>query len=1028
MTAYVVRFLRNHLGAALCNLHPLAVSPLLSPPAVSRSCLSRLGFSLSLSSNAVVGPSTLRLSPVTTLARNRRHIAGVPVFTGTSKVYLCIPFCSSLPGPAWMQSRRYAKARGTQPWPSGAVAAGDDDGDDGPSADARRVIVPSAAAAVPILPYRLRSRADDTDPSKWLPLTPAWWRSTVSAACMETARLFDRDPFAAMAHAPELWRCNADGQPASGQLGKVDISRYAIFQLAATQQPRPPELDLLLQRDSDGNPCAFVLFTIPCTATAAAVAAAASASATAHPVKVLMYGAPAAAALPRKFLDFGCEMDVPALVAFLRGNYPKGQLPALPLGLGGPGALFPIVGCTAAANVLWEIVESRFKYFETGVSSGDKPHPFPLVAGGPGSGKTRLLWESLALLQQVAVGEELRCRSGNAVQLRQTLAAGVRIYVSYGRPGLLPAEFAPRTVAGGFAARLLHAHFCPHESLETFTQALAHNVFGVDQTSLFQKLQLREALMAVAHDVERRWEHGGRFANFAERYRVVLVAVDEVTSIASTLLREVLNSMADTMFYSTRAVSGRFIVLQPVLGGDAQSKMLCEAVMGMYVHRPNPLKLPPLRFQDALTILTWPGILPPTLQGLVGDPAFLELVADLVGYTPRLLETLVTDIQIESANLETAAIKTMVDALRGRMQRHVQSAYGDFADLTSVALARVVRRACLSRPDQRFCSKEDYAADEDMALRGLVVRSIAQTYSFFTSSVHIPLMFLQVWGDRWLSDPAFAAVKHLINHAAQAAAVPIAEPAAPAMMGMMDPFAVEVLRMEALRMACAIVRDPPRVPEYDLADWLHGAVGDVSLVRSWRTIAQPDNPVAVFPHRVPFPDGPRFSSVDYESVETASDNLLARRLNTSDKPVAVRDVLMGLVVGEAPFDLFSARVLNDNRKQGLLCIQTKRTSTHEPGHGGAKLTLAQIHAEHEKIAVAMGNERLRRHFGCTRAKLPFVVLLHTTQPLAADVTAAALPPLCFVVGRGQVADYFGPTLGGHIQRAARLSGAWAEVP
>ena len=127
---------------------------------------------------------------------------------------------------------------------------------------------------------------------------------------------------------------------------------------------------------------------------------------------------------------------------------------------------------------------------------------------------------------------------------------------------------------------------------------------------------------------------------------------------------------------------------------------------------------------------------------------------------------------------------------------------------------------------------------------------------------------------------------------------------------------------------------------------------------------------------------------------------------------------MGLNADGAPFDQFSSRIEDERGRQGMLCMQSKHTCML----GGDKLTLAQVKAEYAKISAAMKDAGLRSHFGCAEPHLPFAVLLHTVKPLAPDVTAEALPPRCFVVGRQQFGEYFGSIFGARIEMVARATG------
>jgi hypothetical protein len=398
-----------------------------------------------------------------------------------------------------------------------------------------------------------------------------------------------------------------------------------------------------------------------------------------------------------------------------------------------------------------------------------------------------------------------------------------------------------------------------------------------------------------------------------------------------------------------------------------------------------PMALPPLHIDDVLTILRTPGILPAAQRPLLNDQQFLELVADISGH-PRLLDYLVMRVRAlktpphpgTAANLWTLGRTDLVDL------------YHQVPQLDTATFVEAVRVAILG--DEVVPS--DFA---DVESCGLVLRMEDKAGA---TRLHIPCMFLDLWQLEWLSQPMFASVQQLFRGGVR---LDLAN------VDTCQHFEIEVFRMEALRLACTTGTRRP------LADLLRGAVGDVDSVAHWITAVDVNDPLVVAPYRLP-------SSTEawlYGRLVGSNKHISKGKLNTHHGPVDLRHVLVGLNADGAPFDQWSSRIEDDRGHQGMLCMQSKHTCMLD----GDKLTLAQVQAEYAKISEAMRDADLRAHFGCAEPELPFVVLLHTVKPLAPDVTAANLPPRCFVVGRQQFPEYFGTIFGARMEIVARATGA-----
>ena len=677
------------------------------------------------------------------------------------------------------------------------------------------------------------------------------------------------------------------------------------------------------------------------------------------------------------------DPDIPALVAFLRDRYPV-SAPHLPIGTAGKA--FPLLGRDKAVAMLADHVASRLVKYECGQATDQKLHKVAVAAAGPGTGKTRLLWDSLEQLQR-------HCGGGDATrfpELAQVLASGLRLFVTYGNGSPpLDEELKLETAAGGFAARLLHAHFGPENvEFQTFSLALARDWFGLDQHGLFHQLGLGSALQAIALDVARAPSHG-----FDARYLFMVVALDEFTSIGMNLLQRITEAMKMKMSMPERSADGRIVFIQPILGGTSLTIATTSiSESGMLA---LPLAVPPLEITDVLTILEHPGIIPASRQFLLRDQTFLELLADISGH-PRSLDYLVG--QMLEIDIEENTPQKIGNRLRDKVIDMLKNAYHQVGNLSvdNQRLIPAIKVAILGDS----VIPEVYDVEER---GGLVLRVNDGTGVTARTRLHVPLLFLEVWGVYWRSDPAFASVKHLF---ADGLNLNLAH------TDTWQHFEIEVFRIEALRLACTAGTRRP------LADLLRGALGNVNSIARWKTTVEPGDPTVVLPNRLPFGSSIK---VPYDRVVGAHDSIASSWLNSDvEGPVDVCRILMGLNAVAAAFDQFSARIVDSSGQQGILCMQSKHTCQLE----GEALTLEQIRAEYRKIAEAMTDERLRAHFGCkTAAHVPFVVLLHTVKPLARDVTAAALPPRCFVVGRAQFADYFGSIFGARIEMVARATGA-----
>jgi hypothetical protein len=267
-----------------------------------------------------------------------------------------------------------------------------------------------------------------------------------------------RDPADAKRHAPELWQCDADGNPLTN--GRVAVAPLLLLQWTAATLPRPPELELLLQEHASGMPRAFVLFTLPSVTVTA-------------PVQVSV-------AQPTARVTSAANPDDAARAVFLRSHYPARTEPSSPIQTFGIG--FELRARAEAVAALAAHAHARFTLYTDpatgGAADNQRLHKVAVAAAGPGTGKTRLLWDTLQLLQGYFSRAEAPLSHARAVA--DLVAHGTRLFVTYGNSSSpLNEERMLDTVVGGFAARLLHDHFCADKlRWDGFARFLTKRCFG----------------------------------------------------------------------------------------------------------------------------------------------------------------------------------------------------------------------------------------------------------------------------------------------------------------------------------------------------------------------------------------------------------------------------------------------------------------------------------------------------------------------------------------------------------------------
>jgi hypothetical protein len=815
------------------------------------------------------------------------------------------------------------------------------------------------------LPFRTRKSSDEKDPASWTPLEFLPWRSNMTVMRADTAKLKQSDANLAAQHPPLLWHCDTDGNPLPD--GRIAVAPLLLLQWTAATLPRPPELDLLLQRNtSTGAPGAFVLFTLPSVTVTA-------------PVQV-------SATQPAAPVTSATDPDIAALVAFLRAKYPERTERSCPIK--SAGRAFELRAREVAVAALAEHVNARLARYSAGAADDQRFHKVAVAAAGPGTGKTRLLWDALELLQGYFSGAEVPL--SHAREVADLVAHGTRLFVTYGNGSSpLNEERMLDTVVGGFAARLLHVHFCADElPWDEFAEFLAKKCFNVALPEMFRQLTLRTALRTIVHDLlaAQPDKPGQPLAGTAaSQYTFMVLALDEFTKISTEPLGRLADALKNAMNSPSSLADGRRIFIQPMLGGTAMTAATSAlSASGMLA---LPMAVPPLNMDDVLKILRTPGILPAQQLPLLHDRHFLELVADISGH-PRSLDYLVMRVR----DLDYAPERKTMSDLYTVLAADLRGLYRLIPDMDRKIMNEAIRVAILG--DEVVPS--DFA---DAESRGLVLRMEDKAGA---TRLHIPSMFLDVWRFMWLTQPMFASVQHLFRRGLQ---LDLAN------VDTWQHFEIEVFRMEALRLACTTGTRRP------LADLLRGALGNVASVAAWKTTVDVGDRLTALPHRLPFA---ATAAATYHRLARATDGISSSLLNADDAdPIDARRVLLGLSAAGAPFDQFSSRIEDPRHGQGMLCMQSKHTCMLD----GDKLTLAQVHAEYDKISEAMRDADLRAHFGCAEPELPFVVLLHTVKPLAPDVTAANLPPRCFVVGRQQFPEYFGTIFGARMEIVARATGA-----
>ena len=158
--------------------------------------------------------------------------------------------------------------------PADALPATAVDGLPSDAADSART-APVAAPATPQLPFRARGLNDkgdpDNDAARWTPMGFEPWVSNVDVARSSIVNRDKYDRFSSKKHGPELWACDADGNPT----GRLSVRAIELLKWTASTAHTHPLSKLLLEShegDPDA-PRAFMLFTLPEAAKAAAYVA-----------------------------------------------------------------------------------------------------------------------------------------------------------------------------------------------------------------------------------------------------------------------------------------------------------------------------------------------------------------------------------------------------------------------------------------------------------------------------------------------------------------------------------------------------------------------------------------------------------------------------------------------------------------------------------------------------------------------------------------------------------------------------------